>query len=234
MKGDKTKPVPVALSFGFHTILTSIFVLQGDGDLARIADSAKMSFNRLFDQLEARHVAAVNGKNNAPKFLRILAHFKNVVDFGKPLSINEDQHKLADRGPSGEFTSLATTERLAFWNPVIGGGFLLYASYMCSIGLGSFAIDTLGQLRFASHLYNALRPRGLTVPFLEQLDSTFAKTKAVWVGSRPSKGSYGKRFWMAWGMNIDEASEMAGIHWRSGEDFTTSYDRVCNAHAKSR
>jgi hypothetical protein len=50
LKSDPTKPVPIALCFGMHAILMSIFVLQGDGDLARVAASAKRSYNLVFEQ----------------------------------------------------------------------------------------------------------------------------------------------------------------------------------------
>jgi hypothetical protein len=48
--GDRKKAVPVALSFGLHAVLMSIFVLQGDGDLARIASYTNQSYNTLFAQ----------------------------------------------------------------------------------------------------------------------------------------------------------------------------------------
>lgn len=37
-----TKPIPLALTFGIHAILTSIFVLQGDGDVTTVANVAKV------------------------------------------------------------------------------------------------------------------------------------------------------------------------------------------------
>ncbi len=53
LKGDPKRPVPIALTFGIHAVVMSIFVLQGDGDLARIAASTKRSYDLLFDQLRA-------------------------------------------------------------------------------------------------------------------------------------------------------------------------------------
>jgi hypothetical protein len=102
-------------------------------------------------------------------------------------------------------------ERLAYWNPLIGGEYMLYATYICSIGVGSATVDSLGQLRFTLHLYNALKQQdpSLDVPFLKHLDKVFANTKAIWVGGRPSKGSYCKHFWLAWGSSLAEATRMA-------------------------
>jgi hypothetical protein len=49
----------------------------------------------------------------------------------------------------------------AFWNPVMAGSYLLFGTYLCSIGLGAATVDAFGQLRFVLHLYNALRARKL-------------------------------------------------------------------------
>jgi hypothetical protein len=97
----------------------------------------------------------------------------------------------------------------------------LYGTYICSIGLGSATVDSLGQLRFTLHLCNALKQRNSSafedIPFLQKLDKVFAKTKAVWVGGRPEKGSYCKHLWLAWGMSIAEAKKL-GAEGFLGDD----------------
>ena len=45
-------PVLVLLFFCFHTVLTSLIQLQGDGDVYRFTEIIKKSFNKLFQQLE--------------------------------------------------------------------------------------------------------------------------------------------------------------------------------------
>jgi hypothetical protein len=199
VKGDRTSPIPVALTFGLHAMLTSVMVLQGNGDLVRIASFAKQSYNTLFAQLDdlSDHT---NPPENAPNFYWNVGMFKNLVNFAKSVPATYDT-RVVSLDP-------AISERLAFWNPLIGGEYMLYGTYMCSIGVGSATIDSLGQLRFSLHLYNALKQRDPTikVPFLHNIDKVFAKTKAVWVGGRPEKGSYCKNFWLAWGMSIGEAT----------------------------
>jgi hypothetical protein len=194
IRNGNESPIPVSLTFGLHALLTSIMVLQGDGDLARIATYSKGSYNKLFAQLQDESQSEAQ---NTPVFYYNVNLFKQVVDFGKPVS------------PPGS----RTAEDHAFWNPLIGGENLLYGTYICSIGLGSATVDTLGQLRFTLHLYNALRKLELIqdVPFLKDIDKVFDKTKAVWVGGRPETGSFAKHFYLAWGMSISEANRLASI-----------------------
>jgi hypothetical protein len=133
-------------------------------------------------------------------YYRDVNNFKHVVNLAKPV------------GPLGS----RTAEDHAFWNPLIGGQYLLFGTYICSIGLGSATVDTLGQLRFTLHLYNALRKRGLIqdVSFLRNIDKVYDKTKAVWVGGCPETGSFAKQFYMAWGLSIAEASRLASTQSR--------------------
>jgi hypothetical protein len=97
------------------------------------------------------------------------------------------------------------------WRAVL----LLFGTHICSIDLGSAAVDTLGQL-FTLHLYNALRKRGLiqNVSFLRDIDKVYDETKAVWVEGLPEIGSFAKQFSMAWGMSIAEASRLAATRSR--------------------
>lgn len=201
--GDKSRPVSIALSFGLHAMITSVFILQGDGDLARMANYAKRSYNTLFSQLEERSDPS-KPPENSPNFYWNVGIFKNLVNFVKPVG-------GSGMDPRRPMLDSAVAERLAFWNPTIGGDFMLYATYICSVGLGSATIDSMGQLRFSLHLYNALKHRdpSYEVSFLQHLNKVFTKTRAVWVAGRPEQGSYCKNFWLAWGMSITEASRMA-------------------------
>lgn len=203
-QGDRTRPISIALTFGLHSVLTSIFIMQGSGDLARVASLGKRSFETLFGQLD-RVCDPSRQPENAPGFYLNVALFKNVANFAKPVWSHVDTH-LTMLDPE-------QTERLAFWNPVIGGGYLLYGTYICSIGLGSATVDSLGQLRFTLHLYNALKKCNsipvLKIPFLELLEATFSKTKAIWVGGHPDKGSFCQHFWLAWGTSIAYATQLA-------------------------
>jgi hypothetical protein len=90
---------------------------------------------------------------------------------------------------------------------------MLLCTYLCLIGLGTATVDTLGQLRFTLHLYNALKQLKPSseedVPFLKKIDQLYSKTKAVWVGGRPEKGTYAKHFYLLWGFSIASATRLA-------------------------
>ena len=109
---------------------------------------------------------------------------------------------------------------LAFWNPLIAGEYMLYATYICSIGLGSSTVDSVGQLKFVLHLYNGLKVRDpkWTVPFLQNLDTLFKDTKAVWIGGKPGKGSCYKVFWMSFGMSASRAASLAASNHSDNEE----------------
>jgi hypothetical protein len=203
VKGDRTRPVPIALTFGLHAVLMSIFALQGDGDLARLAGYTKQSYNLLFEQLHASSDPSKSSENSPNCYLNLLL-FRNIAEFAKPVPIIKNDQSQVTVDP-------VTAESLSFWNPLIGGEYMLYATYICSIGLGSATVDLLGQLRFALHLYNGLQTRepSWEVPFLRNIDSVFKDTKAVWVGGKPGKGSCCKVFWMSWGMSASQAARRA-------------------------
>ena len=185
-------PVKASLTFGLHSILVSMFLLQGDGDVSRLEVSTRQSFNRLFEQLGED---SVSSRPQPPTF-----HY-NMKMFTA----------LRNLSPS-KMTALSPAEMHAFWNPVIGGEFLLYAIYIASIGLGSATVDTLGQLRFTLHLYNALRKCMLIqeIEFLSNLDTIFENCKALWpAGRQVVKGGFVKHFWLAWGYSLQEATNMS-------------------------
>jgi hypothetical protein len=194
LQNSKDAPIPIALSFGFHLILTANLALQGDGDIARLAIGAKASYNKLFAQLDEQ---AASKYPMAPSFISNINLFRVLKCMGDPI------------GPP----STNTSELNAFWNPVMGGSFLLFGTYLCSIGLGSVTIDAYGQLRFVLHLYNALRKRSMVeeLQFLESLQKTFARSKAIWVGGCPNQGSFVKQFWLAWGMSHAEATRRSEL-----------------------
>lgn len=212
--GDRTRPISIGLSFGLHAVLTSVFVLQGDGDLAKAAVITKGSFENLFRQLDTI-ADRTRPPENAPAFYSNVQMFKQVINFSCPIKASVAHTGQIPVDP-------IVSEKLAFWNPVIGGEYMLYATYVCSIGLGSATVDSMGQLRFVMHLYNALRQldNAFKIPLLTQLDQCFDKTKAVWVGGRPEKGSFCMHFWMAWGFSPSSAANMASKGF-ADKDFTS-------------
>jgi hypothetical protein len=80
VKGDRTAPIPIALTFGLHAIRHSMYVVQGDGDLARLASFAKKSYNTLFAQLDSIS-DPTKPSENSPIFYFNVNLFKNLVKF---------------------------------------------------------------------------------------------------------------------------------------------------------
>jgi hypothetical protein len=200
LKVDPTRPVPVALTFGLHAVLMSIFVLQGDGDLNCVAGCTKRSYNMVFEQFQAA-ADKTKSPENIPKFYEEIQKFRYLAGLAKPIPAKLDQVQALEP---------FETEMFAFWNPVIGGEYVLYATSLCSIGLGSATVDSIGQLKSVLHLYHALKLRDSTfdVPFLQNLDAVFSNTKGVWIGGKPEKGSCCMAFWMSRGINGKRASRL--------------------------
>jgi hypothetical protein len=135
-------PIPIAVSFGFHAMLTAILALQGDNTIARLSIGARASFQKLIMQPDEQDASLCP---TAPSFKTNIGRYKSLLEIAKPI------------GPAGT----KTAEMHAFWNPVMAGSYLLFGTYLCSIGLGAATVDAFGQLRFVLHLYNALRARKL-------------------------------------------------------------------------
>jgi hypothetical protein len=205
VRGDRTRAVPISLTFGLHAILTSILFLQGDGDVARVAACSKASFTTLFEQL---NVVSDKSKKpcNSPDFYRNVNLFMNLHYVAKPVYEKFDPRQMDDNSKFGN----VKFQRLAFWNPVVGGGYLLYAKYMCSIGLGSATIDSLGQLRMSLHLYNAMKHRdpSFKIALLDDLDKAFAHSKNVWPDSDRSLQNCSKSFCASWDVRYPDDSSI--------------------------
>jgi hypothetical protein len=114
IKKDWTAPVPLSVSFSFHALLTSMFVLQVDKDLARIASIMKQSCSKLFSQLDTLSEPS-NDPKNTPFFYKNVGMYKQIASFAKPVPIPYDQFK----GQS--VINPIIVERSAFWKPLIGG-----------------------------------------------------------------------------------------------------------------
>jgi hypothetical protein len=211
---DLGRPVPIALTFGIHALLTSVVALQGNGDVTRLAVSAKASFNKLFLQLD---------EAAASKYPTHFTYRMNLDLFRQLRVIASPVMRAGTR----------TSELNAFWNPVVGGSLLEFGIYLCSINLGASTVDSFGQLRFVLHLYNAMKQRKIVgeVRLLERLDRTFAKTKAIWVAGRPERGSFVKHFFLAWGMSQAKAS-MLGEEARRNVGFPTKLPETCRSSSR--
>ena len=192
MKENKDGPVPISLAFGMHCILTSIIEMQGHGDVARHASNAEKSWNALFQSLETHKM-----DSDIPNHDSFFANIERV----NPLN--------ALPTPVGT-PSTQVSARMAFFNPLMAGSYLLFANYAIGLGLGSCTVDSIGQLRFVLHLYNAFQKTGLLydVPLLKEADAVFKDTQAVWVlNDHPDRGEFCKRFLLAWGFSSKGATK---------------------------
>lgn len=111
VKDDRSKPVPITLSFGLHAMLMSLFVLQGCGDLARVAASAKKSYNTLFEQLQAISDQS-KSPGNSSNFYERVQLFGGLAELTELVTANFEVNPR-------------WVEMLTFWNPVMGGQYLV-------------------------------------------------------------------------------------------------------------
>eukprot|EP00978_Attheya_sp_CCMP212_P017004 scaffold45035_cov49-Attheya_sp.AAC.3 len=190
-----TQPVSWSLAFAVHTLLTSVFEMQGNGDVESLGRTAKLSFETYFDQIEwameysKGHSQPKNWTTNLKRLL--------MLKFLATPSMK-----------TSEVQSLR-----AFWNPLCAGTLINYIAYFSNVSEGIHMVDSFAQLRMTLHLYNALKVVGLLPPqgieVLEWLDATFRNSKAIWEGPRPNRGSFVVRWWIAYGTKIEEAQRMS-------------------------
>jgi len=190
------KPVSWAFAFAIQTLLTSIFEVQGDGDVHNIAQVAESSYDLYFKQLSIAS-QQMKGKGQSTFWA------------GKTEQINALTMIFALPGLQPCREDMIR----AYWNPFCAGGFLGYVTYLYNLRLGSRAIDDLHQLRLVLHLYHALRdveliqvrPGGI----LENLATTFESSKAIWDGPKPTRGNFVVRLLIAVGVDIKTAKEIS-------------------------
>mmetsp|Transcript_1731 Transcript_1731/g.3676 ORF Transcript_1731/g.3676 Transcript_1731/m.3676 type:complete len:228 (+) Transcript_1731:1604-2287(+) len=80
-KGSFFKPKPsFALIFAVHTMLMSIFELQGDGDIFRIRDVAKNSFDRFMSQAGEHLESEIPCHTKRKSLLKFITDTKRVTE----------------------------------------------------------------------------------------------------------------------------------------------------------
>ena len=187
---DPKKSVSWALAFAVHTILTSIFEVQGSNHVHGIAEVAESCFNTYFEQFVSADQAYEDIAQ--PRHLaKILKAFHNLKEMVEAPTLNPSREQIL-RG---------------LWNPFCAGNFLGYVAYYSNLEHGSIMVDNVAQLRMILHLYNALKDVGLapldSQGFLESLDTIFQSSKMVWRGSKPTRGSFVLGWWNAFGRSED-------------------------------
>ena len=189
-------PVSWALAFSVHTLATSIFEVQGDNDVHDIAVAAESCFDLYFDQLS---IAAKQYEGRAQP--------KHWAENMKRLQVLKFLVTPPTLQPSREQTIRA------LWNPLCAGNLLGYIVYYSNLHEGSWMVDNYSQLRMVLHLYNALKEVGLSPAdshgFLALLDRNFQNSKAIWEGSKPTRGNFVLQWWIAFGTEVKEARRLS-------------------------
>ena len=192
---EPEKPISWALAFAVHTIVTSIFEVQGSDDVHDIAEVAESSFNLYFEQLS---IVSKASHRSQPQYWA-----ENV----KKLQILKMLIEPPTLKPSREQTLRG------LWNPFCAGNFLGYIAYFSNLEEGSWMVDSFSQLRMVLHLHNALKDVGLAPAddqgLFELLDMSFEKSKAVWEGPKPTRGNFVQRWWIVFGANVKEARRLS-------------------------
>ena len=198
-KGCEFKPRPsFALIFALHAMLMSIFELQGDGDISRIRDLAKNSFDRFMSQAGEHLELDIPCPSKREACLQVITSLKRVTepsddaDFSQTHSLtSEDLHNLL------------------IWNPMSAGMLLAYTNIFISLSGGFYAMSLNEDLSVVLHLYNALKRRNLVdddLPLLADIDRYFEKSKSIWNGwEKPDQGKFVYRLHLSMGATHEMA-----------------------------
>ena len=207
------KPVPLSLTFGLHAMLFSMQLMQGNGTVSRLGRMSKASFEKLFMQLEE---VSQSKQELPPKFFKSVNHWKRLR-----------------AAPEVIVQPVSSTSELnAFWNPLVGGSFLLFGTFIASVGVGSETLDCFGQLRLTLQMYNAFEKLGLLksddVPVLNKTATAFAREKGIWTGtSPPDKGNFMKSSLLSIGYSNETATRFVHVvtSEATGSEINTSFTR---------
>ena len=175
-KGSFFKPKPsFALIFAVHTMLMSIFELQGDGDIFRIRDVAKNSFDRFMSQA-GEHLESGHSKRES--LLKFITDTKRVTEKSDDADFEKAYPMMSKE-----------LHDLLIWNPLSAGQLLAYTNICLSLEGGFHAMTLSSDLSTVLHVYNALK---LTMICLYSLTSTAISRKpsvSGTDGTSLSKGS---------------------------------------------
>lgn len=193
---EPEKTVSWSITFAFHALLTAILEVEPIFD--RLVEVSLSTFHNYFEQLNyAKTLASNNPESLGTVSSREIQSFwRNMIsvtfleNFGLPVY-----------GPPTMF------------NPLCAGTIFSYLSYFGNLDCGIGMIDCQAQLRVALHLFHALLMNGIVrkgeIPLLDMLYDNFRNSKAVWQGSLPKKGEFGRRFWICWGVSTTDARHMS-------------------------
>jgi hypothetical protein len=185
-----------SLAFAIHSILISVFEVQGSNHFTFLAETSRRAFKGYLGQLD---LILNTPLTLIPRRPPIWEHNLKTL-----LSLQHlDQ-------PAIEATEKETLRTA--WNPLCAGTILSYVAYFGNLEGGMSLVDSVAQLRVTLHLFNALLQakaiRPGQVELLDWLFDTFKSTKTIWEGQLPTRGHYVTRWWIAFGMKAKLAAKM--------------------------
>ncbi|KAL7493147.1 hypothetical protein ACHAWT_006745, partial [Skeletonema menzelii] len=198
-EGGEFKPKPsFALIFALHAMMMSIFELQGDGDIFRIRDLVKNSFDRFMSQAAEHIESDIPCHSKRETCLKVITSLKRVAE----------KSDGADFSRTYPLTS-EENHNLLIWNPMSAGMLLAYTNIYISLAGGLHAFSLNDDLSAVLHLYNALKRHELVdddLPLLADIDRYFEKTKCIWNGwDKPNQGKFVYRLHLSMGATNEMA-----------------------------
>ena len=187
-KQAATLPLVIAT----QALLLSVVRVNGESRCKRLQITVRTAFSRALEQLRADLAAFSRGaemgcpnQQNVKRNIEVLLSWTEFADSRLNKAPWTDQS-------SPELIPLSARQRdiSLLQNPWVAGQQLLVLSLGAGIGIGSTALDTVGQVSVLLHLQNALRVVGaaLPVPLVDEtlMSALAAENKAIWFAGVPS------------------------------------------------
>jgi len=180
--GDST--VPYSLTLTVHAMIFGVLHLQGD--LERIAMASKNVSEKYYSQIQF------------------------VIDHSDPTECNIP---YLQRIKASQVASKSDeTNKLALWNPLCAGCFLLQITYLQNLMLSARTLDLNNEMVIVLHLLNAFKVRKIIqddgIKYLEQIETALSSSKAIW-GEQKPMCSFISAFLIATGDPISASKKVA-------------------------
>lgn len=175
-----------------------MFETQGSRHFSFLADTARLTFGKYFQQLEWAEKSIPSTVTRRPPIrdrnVKALQNLRWLV------------HVNIERTKEHTLWSI--------WNPYCAGTFLTYLAHYGNIEGGTTLVDSVAQLRATLHVFNALRQVGTIkhgqLELLDWLFDSFKDCKAIWEGPHPKQGEFQTRWWISFGMTAGLARQISG------------------------
>ena len=188
---------PVQYTFTLAVYATLTGALQLQCDLERISQMCRDTCDRFYRQVKW----AIDQEGNSEDANDILENVKG----GKPAFLTSVYN---DELPED-------VKLHALWQPPLSAGWKLSLTvYKNNMHRGFQMLDWGGQMQTILHLYHALRKRGLLqkgdIQLLDDCDSIFATSKAIWGEGKPNDNLC-RNFFVAIGYPVDASKRISEL-----------------------